>query len=486
MYFKGETAMNQSQYIHIAFELWSAFFCIIALICVVSARFHDKTKTKFLGLQLFTCAMLNVSDMLAYLFRGDISELGYYMVRISNFSVFLCNHLLLLFATQYICYRLGTKFSKSTIPIRRTISIICSFGIFMLILSRIFGFYYAFDDQNRYYRLVSTYWIMLAIQLVGIIILTGYTVFHWRVLRTLEKIAYLSYEVLPIVAIGFQTFIYGVSLSTLATTFSAMLMFIVYEREYSESMVAEKERIHTELSLATAIQTSLLPHVFPPFPTRKEFDIYAATDPAREVGGDFYDFFLIDEDHLCLVMADVSGKGIPAALFMMISKTILQSCAMMGHSVEEILTKTNDGLTENNQTGMFVTVWMGILEISTGKISCANAGHEYPAIMRAGGQFELFKDKHGFVLGGMEDMIYKEYEIKLNHGDRLFLYTDGVPEAADRKENMYGTDRMIKALNKDTRADVKSLCQNVRADINDFVKDAEQFDDLTMMCLEYK
>ncbi len=478
--------MTQSHYIHIAFELWSAFFCIIALICVLSASFHDKTKTKILGLQLFTCAMLNVSDMLAHLFRGNTSELGYYMVRISNFSVFLCNHLLLLFATQYICVRLGSKFSKSTIPIRRTISIICSFGIFMLVLSRIFGFYYAFDDQNRYYRLDGTYWIMLAIQLVGIIILTGYTVCHWRVLRNLEKVAYLSYEVLPIVAIIFQSFIYGISLSTLATTFSVILMFIVYEREYSVSMVAEKERIQTELSLATAIQTSLLPHVFPPFPTRKEFDIFAATDPAREVGGDFYDFFLIDENHLCLVMADVSGKGIPAALFMMISQTIVKSCAMLGKSAAEIITKTNEALTTNNQTGMFVTVWLGLLEISTGNMSCVNAGHEYPAIKRVDGVFELFKDRHGFVIGGMEGIKYKEYNLQLNHGDKLFLYTDGVPEATNSKNKMFGTDRMINSLNRDPDASPEDILKNVRDDISDFVKDGVQFDDMTMLCFVYR
>ncbi len=477
--------MNQSQYIHIAFELWSAFFCIIALICVLSSKGIDRRKTKFIGLQLFTNALLNVSDMLAYLFRGDTGELGYYMVRISNFTVFLCGHLMLLFATNYICLRMGTSFSKSTKPVRRTISVICTVGIVLLILSRIFGFYYAFDDQNRYYRLGS-YWIMLTIQMVGIIILTAYTIFRWRIFKPLEKIAYLSYEVLPIVGLALQNFFYGISLFTVAITFSALLMFLVYEREYSVSMVAEKERIHTELSLATAIQTSLLPHVFPPFPSRKEFDIYATTKPAREVGGDFYDFFFIDEDHLCIIMADVSGKGIPAALFMMISKTILQSCAMLGKSVSEILTRTNDGLTANNQTGMFVTVWMGILEISTGKLTCANAGHEYPVIMRAGGNFEVFKDKHGFVIGGMENMVYKEYEIQLNQGDKLFLYTDGVPEAINRYEKMYGSERMIKALNKEPGTDVKSLCQNVCTDIQGFVKDAEQFDDLTMLCLEYR
>ena len=247
----------------------------------------------------------------------------------------------------------------------------------------------------------------------------------------------------------------------------------------------EKERITTELQMAKRIQSSMLPHIFPPFPDRKEFDVYASMDPARDVGGDFYDFFLIDEDHLCLVMADVSGKGIPAALFMMISKVILQSCAMLGRSPGEILTKTNEAICSDNQVDMFVTVWLGILEISTGKITAANAGHEYP-VLKQNGQFELLKDKHGFVIGGMEGMRYKEYELRLLPGDKIFLYTDGVPEATDAESKMFGTDRMLAALNEAPEAAPETILKNVRTAVDGFVKDAEQFDDLTMLCLEYK
>ena len=252
------------------------------------------------------------------------------------------------------------------------------------------------------------------------------------------------------------------------------------------SITAEKERISTELSLATEIQAAMLPHIFPPYPDRNEFDIYAAMEPAREVGGDFYDFFLIDDDHMCLVMADVSGKGIPAALFMMISKTILQSCAKMGISAAEILTKTNDALCSNNQAEMFVTTWVGILEISTGKLTCANAGHEYPAIKRAGGRFELFKDKHDIVIGWMEGLEYEEYSLQLHAGDRLFLYTDGVPEATNAEKEMFGLERMIDALNATPDAAPRQLLSNVREAVRGFVKDAEQFDDLTMLCIEYR
>ena len=278
----------------------------------------------------------------------------------------------------------------------------------------------------------------------------------------------------------------GDEIQELATSFGQMTDRMKTYISDIQRATAEKERIGAELNLATQIQASMLPHDFPPFPDRPEFDIYAMMDPAREVGGDFYDFFLIDDDHLGLVMADVSGKGIPAALFMMISKVILQSCAMLGQSAAETLNKTNEALSSSNQTEMFVTVWFGILEISTGRLSCANAGHEYPAIKRADGSFEIFKDKHGFVIGGMEGIKYKEYEIQLEHGDKLFVYTDGVPEATNADVKMFGPERMLQALNKDMNAGPEQILTNVRDAVSEFVGDAEQFDDLNMMCVEFK
>ena len=245
-------------------------------------------------------------------------------------------------------------------------------------------------------------------------------------------------------------------------------------------------RMESELHLATNIQASMLPNVFPPFPERGEFDLYASMEPAKEVGGDFYDFFLIDDDHLCMVMADVSGKGVPAALFMMASKIILANNAMMGKSPAQILTDTNAAICANNREEMFVTVWIGILEISTGRLTAANAGHEYPVIKRSDGSYELFKDKHGFVIGGMEGLRYKEYEITLEGGSKLFLYTDGVPEATDADGQMFGAERMVEALNSQVDADPEKTLKNVRSAVDGFVKEAEQFDDLTMLCMEYK
>ena len=259
--------------------------------------------------------------------------------------------------------------------------------------------------------------------------------------------------------------------------------------EYEENLTkitAEKERISTELSLATKIQADMLPNIYPAFPERPEFDVYAAMDPAKEVGGDFYDFFLVDDDHLCLVMADVSGKGVPAALFMMASKIIIASNAKLGKSPAQILPDTNAAICSNNREEMFVTVWLGILELSTGKLTAANAGHEYPVLRKAGGKFELVKDKHGFVIGGMDGLRYKEYELKMQPGSKLFLYTDGVPEATNAEGELFDTERMLEALNIDPSATPEQTLKNVRAAVDSFVKNAEQFDDLTMLCIEYK
>ena len=251
-------------------------------------------------------------------------------------------------------------------------------------------------------------------------------------------------------------------------------------------VTAERERFSTELSLANRIQESMLPNIFPAFPERPDFDIYAVMDPAKEVGGDFYDFFLVDEDHLCMVIADVSGKGVPAALFMMASKIILANNAKMGKSPARILTDTNASICSNNREEMFVTVWLGILELSTGKLTAANAGHEHPAFCPPGGQYELVRQRHGLVLGGMEGIEYKEYAFQLAPGSRLFLYTDGVPEAADADKKLFGTERMLAALNADPGADPEHTLRAVRGAVEDFSEGAEQFDDITMLCVEYR
>ena len=259
--------------------------------------------------------------------------------------------------------------------------------------------------------------------------------------------------------------------------------------DYTENLTrvtAEKERVSTELHTASRIQEAMLPSIFPPFPNRAEFDLYASMDPAKEVGGDFYDFFLIDDDHLALVIADVSDKGVPAALFMMSAKILLGYRAKLGGSPSEILNAVNVEICKNNKTKMFVTVWLGILELSTGKLTCSNAGHEYPIIRGGDGSFHIVKDRHGMVLGGLMRSRYTDYELELKPGDAIFVYTDGVPEANNASGEFYGIERLENTLNRVAACSPKEILQEIRKDVDAFAGDAVQFDDMTMLCLEYR
>ena len=250
-------------------------------------------------------------------------------------------------------------------------------------------------------------------------------------------------------------------------------------------VTAQTERIGAELDVATRIQNDMLPGVFPAFPNHNEFDLYAVMTPAREVGGDFYDFFMLDDDHLALVIADVSGKGVPAALFMVISKTLIKNRAMLGGSPAEILADVNNQLCEGNDADMFVTCWLGILEISTGRIVAANAGHEFPAVCGKDRKFDLFRDKHGFVLAAMEGARYRDYEIRLTRGGSIFVYTDGVPEAANADGGMFGSERMLSALNACEDNAPEAFLGEVSNAVKTFAGDAPQFDDVTMVGLTW-
>ena len=250
-----------------------------------------------------------------------------------------------------------------------------------------------------------------------------------------------------------------------------------------QALALEKERIGAELELAYRIQASALPKEFP---ERKEFGVYASMTPAKMVGGDFYDFFMIDDRHLGLVIADVSGKGVPAALFMMVSSVLIRHTAAGQYSPAKILQSVNHQICARNPEEMFVTVWLGILDIATGKLTAANAGHEYPMIKGAGKSFEMLKDRHGLVIGAMDGVRYKDYEIVLEPGAKLFVYTDGVSEAADRNLNQFGTDRILETLRSGEEGSPREILEAVNKAVREYAGDTPQFDDLTMMCVEYK
>ena len=350
-----------------------------------------------------------------------------------------------------------------------------------------FDFIYYFDSGNVYHRGVGyllSNLCPLAMMVINAVLLIRFREKYESRVRT----AFWIYTAAPIAAVLIQSVTYGVQFIIFATVVAAVFMFSVIVRNQNEKYAnqqLESSRIETELNMASRIQSDMLPNIYPAFPERPEFDIYAKMDPAKEVGGDFYDFFLLDDDHLCIFIADVSGKGVPAALFMMASMIILANNAMLGKTPAQILTDANAAICSNNREEMFVTVWLGILELSTGKLTAANAGHEYPAFQKVNSGFELLKDRHDFVIGGIDDIQYNQYELQMQPGDKLFLYTDGVPEATNAKDELFTKERMLEALNEAPCETPEDVLKQVRRAIDSFVTEAEQFDDLTMLCVEF-
>lgn len=270
------------------------------------------------------------------------------------------------------------------------------------------------------------------------------------------------------------------ALLTMSTDLKTYMKDLLHETQ-------EKERIGAELNVATKIQSSMLPCIFPAFPDRDEIDIYATMTPAKEVGGDFYDFFMVDDRHLAIVMADVSGKGVPAALFMVIAKTLIKDHTLPGRDLGEVFTEVNNILLASNEKGMFVTVFEGVLDLATGELRYVNAGHERPFICKKGENYQVYKTKAGLVMASFEDYQYKEQVMQLDVGDRIFQYTDGIPEATNADKQFYGMERLEKVLNAGAPDESsRRTLERVKEDIDAFVGKADQFDDITMLGLEYK
>lgn len=278
----------------------------------------------------------------------------------------------------------------------------------------------------------------------------------------------------------------GDEIQTLSESLKTMEVDLIKHIENLRSITAEKERIGAELDVATRIQASMLPCIFPAFPDREEFEVYATMNPAKEVGGDFYDFFMVDEDNLAVVVADVSGKGVPAALFMVIGKTLIKDHTTSGKDLGEVFTEVNRLLCEANSEELFITAFVGVLNLKTGNFRYVNAGHEIPFIAKKNGIFEPYKIRAAFVLAGMEGIRYKSGELQLEPGDKLFQYTDGVTEATDKDDRLFGMERLKNTLAKLSDKTPTEILPGVKADIDAFVGDAPQFDDITMLCLEYR
>lgn len=330
--------------------------------------------------------------------------------------------------------------------------------------------------------------LFVAVSIVSVLLVIFSSLFLSR--RITKPLADLTSEVARVSAGDFDLSVdvkTGDEIEELANSFNNMTVEL---KKYIVNLAAEtaaRERISSELEVAAQIQNDMVPNIFPAYPDRPEFDIYAEMHTAKEVGGDFYDFFLIDENHLAFVIADVSGKGIPAALFMMIAKTILKNNLLAGLPVDEALYRSNNSLCENNESSMFVTAFIAVLEIPTGMVSYANAGHNPPLLQRAGQDYEWLPVKRALVLAGMEDTPFFAQEIRLNKGDRIFCYTDGVTEAMNGGQQLYSDSRLLTTLNRmHDVPTIMGLLSGVKGDVENFAGEAEQADDITMLAVELK
>ena len=341
--------------------------------------------------------------------------------------------------------------------------------------------YFTVDEQGVYSR-SALYPMHQAYGFLILFFCLWMLISERRKLRRFHFFVMSLYILAPVVISVMTILVYGLSVAYPVMMVIMLLMYCVV----NVSRGREQVEAARDLAMAAGIQKYVIPDTFPAFPDIKEFDLYASMKPAKEVGGDFYDFFMVDEDHLGVVMADVSGKGVTAALFMMISKSLIKLSMQAGESPSQALGRVNRQLMESGGIEMFVTVWAAVLDIKTGVGLAANAGHEDPILLHAGGKYEVVKYRHSLPVAVMEDLPFAEHEFKLEKGDKLFVYTDGVTEAMNIKSELFGEERLVGALNSDTVADPQNVLNNVNKAIAAFTNGADQSDDITMLCLEYR
>ena len=464
-------------------ELCAMVVAIMMAISILPTyKRHSRYNFLFFTTLTFGCLALFL-DSWEILFDGDPA---FYTVNMVASVLGFCNApLYSFFFWLYACRVLKCEDSKVFVVFRAIAIALLGIAILMPIVNLFYPLYFQISEAGVYSRALPG-WFFSQICPAYLILCTAVLIVLSKE-KMKAKLLITTFAVLPLLTAllsGYITPHQGQP--TIAIEYTAMMvsLVLIYAFLFSDN----EKSLHSkskELGIATSIQKSTLPTTFPAFPERKEFDIFASMDPAKEVGGDFYDFFLVDDDHLALVIADVSDKGIPAALFMMASKIMVENYAMLGQSPSQALASANRQICANNEAQMFVTVWLGIVNLKTGKMTACNAGHENPIIKRPDGHFEVFKDKHSFVVGGSELAIFKEYEIQLEKGSKIFVYTDGLPEAYNGSSR-FGMERMVEALVKSEDLSPQQILIEMKKSINEFVGNQDQFDDTTMLCFEYR
>ena len=449
----------------------------VLFICSIVDKSRNENNLNYYLLLLFACFCSSFLDELCWIVDGN--PLLIYLNYLSNTLFYLCTPVMAFMFWRYVISFLGIKhllldkFDKFLIA-----GLVVS--VTAIMVNPFFGYYFRVKPDGFYER--SAFYLISLIYPYLTMILTLILVFNAKKrFKTYQIVTLFLYAFFPAAVGILSIFTYGLSLSGPVIMLVLLLMYCVL------NVVQSRERMisDNELKMATTIQENMLPHVFPPYPEHKEFDLYASMTAAKEVGGDFYDFYMPDQDHLVITMADVSGKGIPAALFMMVTKTLIKNRGLTDYEdCPKILSSVNNQLCENNEMNMFVTAWVGVLTLSTGELRYANAGHEYPALKRKDGKFELIKERHSPPIGCMDGIVYKEHSITLNPGDVIYLYTDGVTEANNEAGELFGEERMLEMLNNPYET-MEEMDANVREGIAAFIGNTPQFDDITMLGMKY-
>lgn len=457
-------------------------FCIVLgfvlFICSVIDTPRKDRDYNYFHLMLLVNIVSSFVDEVAWLVDGhpEYIQINY----AANSIYYIANILMAYFFWKYVTSFLHIAGEKLGIwPLLFGGGAVLS--IVIIILNLFTGFYFTVGSDGLYRR-SPLFWVSNIYIYVSMVLTLVLVVLARKRLKRYQIVILFMYVLAPLITGLFSALTYGITLTNSTVITVLVLMYCVL------NVIQNRERVvaESELATATAIQVNILPNIFPPYPDKTEFDLYASMVPAREVGGDLYDYFLVDEDHLAIIIADVSGKGVPAALFMMVVKTLLKNQSLNGsQKTSDIFYKVNNQLCEGNDLDMFATAWLGIIELSTGKLTYATAGHEYMALKKKDGKFNIVKVRNSPPLAVMEHIKYNEYEEQLEAGDTIWLYTDGVPEATNSTGEMFGIGRMIDSLNAHNNDSMKELDTNVRADIAEFTEGADQFDDITTLCVRY-
>ena len=463
--------------LNVGFDIVSMLMGFVLFVCFIIDVQKNGSDLRYLLLLLMVAYIGCFADACAWIVDGIPSLRALNIL--DNTIYYMCAPLEACFFWLYTMTYL--KLDNKFVRLNGRIVVLCLAVPLLARLTNVFtGLYFTVDSAGIYHR-SPWYPLSMLYSFSVMIAALAAVVMERKKLQRFQIATFFSYAVVPLIVGTISAFAYGLSLTAAVVMLIVLLIYGVLNVNQGR----EKAAADRDLTVAASIQENVLPKIFPYLPEREEFDLYASMNPAKEVGGDFYDFFMVDDDHLALVMADVSGKGIPAALFMMVSRTLIKNRALLGEEPSKILYEVNNQLCEGNKAELFVTVWLAIISLSTGEGLAVNAGHEHPALKHKDGDFELVVYRHSPAVATMEDLPFKQHEFKLEPGDTLFVYTDGVPEATNSENELFGSDRMLVALNKDKEATPQDLLSNVNDDINAFVKDAKQFDDITMLALKY-